>query len=211
MSSHCPPNNSSHPSDCQILEQYRNRSQEHSRKDARPEDQVLTAKAEPIKLLLLDVDGVLTDGSLIYTENGVEGKTFNTQDGLGVRLVEKGGIDVGLITARRSELVKRRGEELGIKYIMQDIDNKFDAFKEILKRSNLKPFQICYMGDDWIDLPLLSRVGLAACPANGVPEVKEVCHFISDRPGGSGAVRELCDLIIRAQGIHDKLLQQFLK
>ena len=212
MSSHCPPNDSdSHPSDCQILENFRKRSHERSRQDDSPENRLLMAKAEPVQLLLLDVDGVLTDGSLIYTENGSEGKSFNTQDGLGIRLVQKGGVEVGIITARKSELVRKRAEELGMKYIMQGIGKKLDAFKEILKLSTLKPYQVCYMGDDWIDLALLSRAGLAACPLNGVPEVKAICHYVSSRAGGSGAVRDVCDLIIGAKGMHDRLLQQYMK
>lgn len=212
MSSHCPPNDSdSHPSDCQILENYRHRSQQRSRQNDSPEYRLLLAKAEPIKLLLLDVDGVLTDGCLIYTENGIEGKSFNTQDGLGIRLLQKSGVEVGLITARKSEIVRRRAEELGMKYIMQGISNKLDAFKEILKRSTLKPYQICYMGDDWIDLALLTRAGFSACPLNGVREVKEICHFVSSRPGGTGAVREICNLIIEAKGMHDTLLQHYMK
>jgi 3-deoxy-D-manno-octulosonate 8-phosphate phosphatase (KDO 8-P phosphatase) len=212
MSSHCPPNASdAHPSDCQILENYRKRSQARGRQDDSPENRLLMAKAEPIELLLLDVDGVLTDGSLIYTENGSEGKSFNTQDGLGIRLVQKGGVEVGIITARKSELVRKRAEELGMKYIMQGIGKKLDTFKEILKLSALKPYQVCYMGDDWIDLALLSRAGLAACPLNGVTEVKEVCHYVSSRTGGAGAVRDVCDLIIQAKGMHDRLLQQYMK
>ena len=212
MSSHCPPNDpDSHPSDCQILENYRHRSQQRSRQDDSPQHQLLMARAEPVKLLLLDVDGVLTDGSLIYTENGIEGKSFSTQDGLGIRLLQECGVEVGLITARQSEIVRKRAEELGMSYILQGISNKLDAFKEILKRSPLKPYQICYMGDDWIDLALLARAGFAACPCNGVREVKEICHFVSSRPGGSGAVREICDLIIQAKGMHDSLLQHYMK
>jgi len=212
MSNQCPPNApDGHPSDCQILEQYRNRAQERLRRDDTPEYRLLMAKAEPIRLLLLDVDGVLTDGSLIYFENGVEGKSFNTQDGLGIRLVQESGVEVGVITARRSDLVRKRAEELGMKYIMQGVDNKLKTFREILRITDLKPFQACYMGDDWIDLSLLSRAGLAACPFNGVPEVKAVCHFVSKRAGGAGAVREVCDLIIRAHGMHDRLLNNYMK
>lgn len=199
-----------HPSDCDILEGYRKRSQEKA--DRRPSEQekLILAKAEPVSLLLLDVDGVLTDGSLIYSENGVESKVFNTQDGLGIRLVQKGGVDVGIITARKSPMVQKRGEELDMKYICQGAKNKLDAFKDIVKRAGVKPYQVCYMGDDLIDLGLLTRVGLAACPANAVAEVKEACHFITDRTGGSGAVRQTCELILRAKGRYEELVQQFL-
>jgi 3-deoxy-D-manno-octulosonate 8-phosphate phosphatase (KDO 8-P phosphatase) len=211
MSNQCPPNtNNSHPTDCQILEAFRSRSYERARSRDTAELRLLLAKAEPVKLLLLDVDGVLTDGSLIYTEGGEEAKAFNTQDGLGIRLAQKAGIDVGLITARSSSLVNRRATELGLKYIQQGIARKLDAFKELLTLSGLKPYQVCYMGDDWIDLALLTRTGFAACPANSVPEVKEICHLVTSRLGGHGAVREVCDLIIQAKGAREKLLQQYM-
>ncbi|PID44701.1 MAG: 3-deoxy-D-manno-octulosonate 8-phosphate phosphatase [Proteobacteria bacterium] len=202
-----PQDGTSYPSDCQLLEKYRSRVRENNEHKIHNEDQPLFAKAEPLQLLLLDVDGVLTDGSLIYTENGSEAKAFNTQDGLGIRLLQKAGVNVGLITARRSDLVYRRARELDFRHIKQGIDNKVDAYKEIIRREQLKPYQVCYMGDDWIDLPLLTKVGLAACPANSVPEVKEACHFITGRPGGYGAVREVCTLILKAKGELDNLLQ----
>ena len=211
MSDPCSPRDDlSHPTDCQILEGYRTRSRQRAEYWQTPEMKVLFAKAEAIKLLLLDVDGVLSDGTLIYSESGDEAKAFNTQDGLGIRLVQKGGVAVGLITARQSDIVQRRGEELGMAYIRQGIGKKRDAYREIRDQAGLKPFEVSYMGDDWIDLPLLSRVGLAACPANAVPEVQDVCHFIANRPGGHGAVRELCDLILRAKGQHQNLLQDFM-
>jgi len=199
-----------HPSDCEILAGYRRRAWEKSEQPLTQQDKLLLAKAEPIRLLLLDVDGVLTDGSLIYTETGVEAKAFNTQDGLGIRLVQKAGVDVGVITARRSPIVQKRGEELDMKYIFQGARNKLDAFKKILDQSGIKPYQVCYMGDDLIDLGLLTRVGLAVCPINAVDEVKERCHFITDSAGGAGAVRQACMLIVRAKGRYEELVQQFL-
>ena len=198
-----------HPSDCEILEGYRRRSREKNR-PLSEEQRVVFAKAEPIRLLLLDVDGVLTDGRLYYSDEGVESKTFCTQDGLGIRLLQRAEVMTGIITARTSSLVARRGEELDMDQIRQGVSNKLEEFKSILNETSLKPYQVCYMGDDLIDLSLLTRVGLAACPANAVDEVKEACHFITRRPGGAGAVRETCDLIIRAKGLHDTLLQQFL-
>lgn len=203
----CPPE--AHPSDCEILDAYRTRSRARQQQPSEAE-RLLLAKAEPVRLLLLDVDGVLTDGSLIYSENGAEAKSFNTQDGLGIQLVQKAGVDVGIITARSSELVRRRAEELGMKYIAQGVANKLVAFKEILRQASLKPYQVCYMGDDWIDLSLLTRVGLAVCPANAVAEVQEACHWVTDRTGGGGAVRDACDLIVRSRGLRDALLQEFL-
>ena len=201
--------NNAFPSDCEVLEGYRARSRERSREPSEQEKLVL-AKAEPVRLLLLDVDGVLTDGSLIYSNKGVESKTFNTQDGLGIRLVQQAGVEVGIITARTSKLVQQRAEELGMKYISQGVKNKGAEFKTILAKTELKPYQVCCMGDDLIDLALLTRAGLAACPANAVNEVRQRCHFICSRSGGRGAVREIRDLIIRAKGLHEQLVQQFL-
>lgn len=199
----------SHPSDCDILEGYRRRARE-KKPTPTEEERVLLAKAEPIRLLLLDVDGVLTDGRLYYSDEGIESKTFNTKDGLGIRLVQKAGVMTGIITARQSRLVARRAEELDMDHIRQGARNKLEELKSILSETGLKPYQVCYMGDDLIDLSLLTRVGLAACPADAVESVKEICHFISRRPGGDGAVREICDLIVQAKGLYDKLVQQFL-
>ncbi|NNK58635.1 MAG: HAD hydrolase family protein [Desulfofustis sp.] len=205
---HCA-SDGSHPSDCDILEGYRSRAREKKRPPAE-EERVLLAKAGPIRLLLLDVDGVLTDGRLYYSEEGVESKTFNTKDGLGIRLVQRAEVMTGIITARQSRLVARRAEELEMDVIRQGARNKLEEFKSILGETGFKPYQVCYMGDDLIDLSLLTRVGLAACPADAVEGVKEVCHFISSHPGGGGAVRETCDLIVQAKGLYEKLVQQFL-
>ena len=206
--SHCA-SGGAHPSDCDILEGYRRRVREKNRPPSE-EERVVLAKAEPIRLLLLDVDGVLTDGTLFYSDQGIESKGFNTQDGLGIRLVQQAKVMTGIITARTSHLVARRAEELDMEHIRQGAGNKLGEFKSILSDTGLKPYQVCYMGDDLIDLSLLTRVGLATCPANAVGDVKDVCHFIASRPGGGGAVRETCDLIIRAKGLHDTLMQQFL-
>ncbi len=172
--------------------------------------QTTLSKAKDIKLLLLDVDGVLTDGSLIYSHEGKESKAFNTQDGFGLRMLQDAGVVVGIITARSSEALERRSQDLGISHLYQGSSNKLDAYKEIVKKSNLKPFQIAYMGDDWLDLVLLKRAGLAVAPANAVPEVQEMVHYITEQSGGHGAVRELCDLILEGLGKHKELYQQYM-
>ena len=174
-----------------------------------PEYQRALAKAKDIRLLLLDVDGVLTDGTLLYTDSTAESKSFNTQDGFGLRLLLDSGIDVGIITARKSEVVARRARELKMTYVYQGMGNKNEAFKDIIKSSGFKPYEIAYMGDDWLDLVLLVQVGLALTPANGVPEVKEVAHFITERQGGHGAVRDACNLILDAKGLTGQLLQSY--
>lgn len=173
-------------------------------------DETLLAKAREVKLLLLDVDGVLTDGNLIFSDNPIESKAFNTQDGFGIRLLQEAGIDVGVITARKSSAVSRRAENLKMRYVYQGESDKLTAYNAILKDSGFKPVEIAYMGDDWLDLILLKRVGFAVAPANGVAEVKEIAHYTTAQSGGNGAVRELCDLILRAKGVHRKLLQSYM-
>lgn len=212
MSADCTPSQNqtdTYPSDCEILEGYRARVREKSSRQPGPEMQRALNRAKEIKLLLLDVDGVLTDGTLFYSGSTEEAKSFNTQDGFGLRLLQEAGVDVGIITARKSEVVARRSAELKMRYTYQGAPNKNQAFKEIVRNSGLKPFQIAYMGDDWLDLVLLQQAGLALVPANGVPEVREVAHFITPRSGGCGAVRDACDLILRAQGKTGALLQKY--
>ncbi|MFH0783814.1 MAG: HAD hydrolase family protein [Pseudomonadota bacterium] len=192
------------------MEGYRAIAREKARQGNKVKRSLVMAKAKDIRLLLLDVDGVLTNGSLLYTGSSEESKAFNTQDGFGLRLLQDAGIDVGIITARKSEVVARRAIELKIRFIYQGAPNKSEAFKDILKVSGLRPFEIAYMGDDWLDLVLLQQVGLAIVPANGVREVKEMAHFITERMGGEGAVREACDLILDAKNLTAELLQKYL-
>lgn len=198
-----------YPSDCEILEGYRQRVRDRSKMKNVSFDPVLLERAKHINLLLLDVDGVFTDGTLLYSSSGEEYKPFNTQDGFGLTLLHQAGIKTGIITARQSEMVRRRGEELKMAYVHQGTRKKNDAFKEILKSSGMKPFEVAYMGDDWLDLVLLQQVGLAAAPANGVQEVKDVAHYVTPRPGGQGAVRDLCTLLLTARGEFDRLLGEY--
>ncbi|TKB26258.1 3-deoxy-D-manno-octulosonate 8-phosphate phosphatase [Desulfopila sp. IMCC35006] len=209
MADNCPPSPTDYPSDCEILEGYRTRVRERDSRKNDPQRVRALAKAREIKLLLLDVDGVLTDGTLLYTGSGEESKSFNTQDGFGLRLLGEAGVDTGVITARQSEVVARRTKELNMRFIYQGVGNKNDAFREIMRVSGLKPFQIAYMGDDWLDLVLLQQVGLAIAPANAVPEVQEIVHFITERPGGGGAVRDACDLLVEAKNLALELLQKY--
>lgn len=172
-------------------------------------DARIAARAEKISLLLLDVDGVLTNGLLTFSNDGAESKVFNTQDGFGIRLLQDAGIDVGVITARKSAAVAMRCENLNMRYVYQGDSNKLNAYNEIMEKSSLKPFEVCYMGDDWLDLILLNRVGLAAAPANAVAEVLASVHLVTDKSGGEGAVREVCDVILKAKKLHEKLLQRY--
>ncbi|MBU1568624.1 MAG: HAD hydrolase family protein [Proteobacteria bacterium] len=209
MSDQCSSSDSQYPSDCEVMEGYRTIAREKANRVSHPERKLALAKAKDIRLLLLDVDGVLTNGSLLYTGNSEESKAFNTQDGFGLRLLQEAGLDVGVITARKSEVVARRASELKMRFIYQGIPNKNEAFKDILKVSGLRPFEIAYMGDDWLDLILLQQVGLAVAPANAVREVKEIAHFIAERMGGEGAVRDACDLILESQNLTEALLQKY--
>lgn len=159
----------------------------------------LRSRALKIKLVVFDVDGVMTDGSIIYDENGVEYKTFNAKDGQGIVNITKAGIKTAIITARENNTVKHRFENLGMTKLYMGQRNKLNALKEMLEEYNLDYSEVAYMGDDLPDLCVLKEVGLACCPNDAVQEVKSVCHFVSSRRGGRGAVRELTDLIYKTQ------------
>ena len=210
MTSHCSATPPGYPSDCEVTEGYRSMARD---RQARPVDQnrqLALARAKEIRLLLLDVDGVLTNGALHYSGSTGESKSFHTQDGFGISLLQEAGIDTGVITARESEVVARRAGELKMRYIYQGRRDKNEALKEILKVSGYRPFQVAYMGDDWLDLVLLQQVGLAIAPANAVREVKEIAHFVTERKGGAGAVRDACDLILEAKNLVAEMLQKYL-
>lgn len=167
-------------------------------------------KAKKIRLLLLDVDGVLTDGKLYFNNDGQEMKAFNTLDGHGIKVLRKSGVEVGIITGRESALVSRRANDLGIKLIRQGREDKFDALQEILKEYPCELEQIAYMGDDYPDLLVMTKVGFALTVNNAVSAVAERAHWQSERRGGEGAVRDACDFIMRAQNTFDQTLSQYL-
>ena len=154
----------------------------------------LRNKALKIKMVVFDVDGVMTDGSITYDENGVEYKTFNAKDGQGIVMLTKAGIITAIITARENATVKHRFNNLGMTKLYMGQKNKIIAMKELLSEYNLDFSQVAYMGDDLPDICVLREVGLACCPSDAVGEVKDICHFISSKRGGRGAVRELTDL-----------------
>ena len=201
-----------YPSDCDITQGLlaRARQREEQRMAERGTSwSAALSRAAKVKLLLLDVDGVLTDGSIVYTHSGTEMKAFNTKDGFGIRLLQESGVAVGVITARTSEAVRRRAEDLKLSHVHQGIRNKIEVFERILASEQLAPAEVAYMGDDWLDLPLLIRVGLAAAPADAVAEVREIAHYVAASPGGRGAVREICNLIIAARGKERELLEKY--
>lgn len=157
--------------------------------------------AKKIKLLAFDVDGVMTDGSVTYDENGVEYKTFNVKDGHGLVRAVKSGFITAIITARNNGTVEHRARNLNITEVYQGCLNKITALDEILEKYGLKYENVAYMGDDLPDMCILEKAGLACCPNDAVDEVKSVCNFRSSINGGRGAVRELCDFILDTQGI----------
>lgn len=162
--------------------------------------------AKNIKLVAFDVDGVMTDGSLTFLEDGREIKTYNAKDGLGVVMLSKAGIITSIITARNNNVVKIRAQQIDIQELYMGQKNKTLALMELCEKHNIKPSEIAYMGDDMPDICVLKEVGLKCCPNDAVKPVKEVCNYISNFGGGKGAVRELCDFILSAKDItYDKL------
>jgi len=173
-------------------------------------DTQLQARARRIELLLLDVDGVLTDGRLYFSETGDEFKAFSTLDGLGIKLLRRSGVRVGIITGRQSELVARRAGNLGLDLLIQGREDKWEALQEWREQNPTELDQIAFMGDDWPDLTIMTRVGLALTVANAHPSVSQRVHWQSQHKGGEGAVREACDLLLQARGDFDSLLEHYL-
>jgi len=166
-------------------------------------------RAASVRLLILDVDGVLTDGSLTYGADGEVTKTFNVLDGLGIELLQKTGVPVAIISARKSAVVVRRAADLKIAHVYQGFHDKRIAFAELLALTGLTAEQCCYIGDDVIDLPLLRKVGLAVTVPTGHPEVQHRTHYVTRAAGGRGAVREVCDLLMRVQNNYETALAPF--
>src|SRR6185369_16230339 len=162
-----------------------------------------------IRLLLLDVDGVMTDGSIIYDGNGLETKCFNVRDGHGIKMLQRHGVEVGIITGRTSIVVDIRAKELGINLVYQGALKKLESYTDAKEKTGFEDSQIAYMGDDIIDVPVLRRVGFAAVPLDGLPEVQAVAHFVSSHGGGRGAVREVCDMILKGRGVWDEIVARY--
>jgi 3-deoxy-D-manno-octulosonate 8-phosphate phosphatase (KDO 8-P phosphatase) len=173
-------------------------------------DAALRERAANIRMLVLDVDGVLTDGKLYFDHAGNEMKAFNTRDGLGMKALQRCGIEVAVITGRKSEAVAHRMAQLDVRHVYQGREDKLNAFLHLLKITGLDAQQVCFAGDDWIDLPVLSRAGLAVSVADAEDRVKEQSHWITQRNGGDGAVREICNLILAAQGKDQDILDEIL-
>jgi len=167
-------------------------------------------RASRIKLLLMDCDGVLTDGRLMLLENGDEQKLFNVRDGQGLVLLRRMGVQTGIISGRRSSFVDLRARELAINYLRQGSGDKVKDFDELLAESGLEASAVAFVGDDLGDIPLLRRAGLAVAVADAVAEVRAVAHYVTQLPGGHGAVREAIELILKAQDRWDEAVKHFL-
>ena len=168
-------------------------------------------RAARIKLLALDIDGVLTDGTVIWDSQEVETKVFNVRDGLGIKLLQKAGIKVAMISGRNSVVNRKRAKELAIEDVYEGILKKGPALQKVLDDHGLTADEAAFMGDDVIDLPALAMAGLAMAPANAVLEAKEAAHWISRFDGGFGAVREAVELILKAKGIWQSSIQLYFE
>ncbi len=167
--------------------------------------------AKKIKLAIFDVDGVMTDGSLYLADDGQEFKAFNSLDGHGMKMLNRSGVELAIITGRNSQLVALRAINLGVTHLYQGSEDKLTAFLDVLEKSGLDPAECAYMGDDVVDLPVMRRCGLAVCVPAAPALVKQHSHYITQLPGGGGAVRELCELIMQAQGTFETQMAPYLK
>ncbi len=162
-----------------------------------------------LKLMIFDVDGVLTDGTIFYHDDGSETKTFDVKDGHGIKLLLRAGLDAALITGRHSEVVRHRADDLGIELLYQGIHNKIEALEDIIMRTGLKEIDLGYLGDDLIDIPVMRRVGLAAEVADASPHILPYAHYVTRARGGRGACREVCELILQAQNRWDSVTRRY--
>lgn len=173
--------------------------------------QDIIRKAAKIRLVIFDVDGVLTDGSLYLGDDGQEYKAFNSRDGHGMKMLQQSGVEIGIITGRTSNVVATRMAGLGIKHLYQGQEEKLPAFEELLKKLSLRAEQVAYVGDDVIDLPILIRAGLAIAVQDAHQLVKQHSHWTTPNPGGRAAARDVCELIMQAQGTLEAQLHLYLK
>ncbi len=167
-------------------------------------------KLSNISLLLLDVDGVLTNGQVIYDDDGKQTQIFNVKDGLGIRLMQESNLEVGIITGRSSQALLHRCHNLGIDLLFDGIRDKLDALKTIIKKRGIETDKIAFVGDDLPDLPVMGNVGLSIAVADAHPIVKNAADMVTRAAGGNGAVREVCEAILKANGMYDSLIKKLL-
>jgi 3-deoxy-D-manno-octulosonate 8-phosphate phosphatase (KDO 8-P phosphatase) len=167
-------------------------------------------RARAVRLAIFDVDGVLTDGGLHYSDSGEETKVFDVRDGHGLKMLKESGVELAIITSRTSRCVTRRAQELGIELLSQGVKDKVAAFQGLLAKLDLAPGACAYMGDDWLDLPVLIRAGLALSVPEAPVAVRTRAHYVTQLGGGRGAVREVCELIMQAQDTYESQLAGYL-
>ncbi|MBU1193851.1 MAG: HAD-IIIA family hydrolase [Proteobacteria bacterium] len=167
-------------------------------------------KLSNIKLLLLDVDGVLTDGTITYCDSGEQIKSFNSKDGLGLRLLMDSGVQVGIVTGRTSMALKHRCDNIGITLLFDGIKEKSKILSTIESRTKIPAEHMAYVGDDLIDLPIMKKVGLSFCVADASDEVKDHADIVTEKNGGKGAVREICEMILKSKGKWETILNRYL-
>lgn len=173
--------------------------------------QDILQKAAQVKLVIFDVDGVLTDGRLFFGDDGQEYKAFHSRDGHGMKMLQQSGVEVGIITGRTSKVVEHRMANLGVQHVYQGKLEKLPAYEELITKLGLTPEQVAYMGDDVVDLPIMLRVGLAVATNDAHKLVTQHAHWQTPHGGGQGAARDLCELIMEAQGTLEAAMQAFLK
>lgn len=171
---------------------------------------MIDKKLKQIKILLLDADGVLTNGQILYLSNGEEAKNFNVRDGLGIRMLRQTGIKVGIISGRGSTAVDRRASELGIEYCHTGVKDKLSLFDTIIEKAGCTADQAAFVGDDLVDLGPMKKAGIAIAVADAHEIVKKHADIVTDLPGGCGAVREICEKILAAKGLWDEIVQRWL-
>jgi 3-deoxy-D-manno-octulosonate 8-phosphate phosphatase (KDO 8-P phosphatase) len=167
-------------------------------------------RAARVKLLLMDCDGVLTDGRITLLENGDEEKSFHTRDGHGIVLLHRAGLSSGIISGRTSSLVERRARELGMRYVRQGTWDKIKDFDELLAEAGVTEHEVAFVGDDVTDIPLMQRSELAVAVADAVHETRAAAHYVTQLPGGHGAIREVAELILKAQGRWSELMKRYI-
>lgn len=168
-------------------------------------------RARRVRLILLDVDGVLTDGGIHMGPDGYDGRSFHSRDGQGIRMGQRGGLVFGIVSGRASRVVTARAAELDITEVHQQIDDKLACLRDICSRLDVAPEAVCYVGDDLVDVPVMRRVGFAAAPADAAPEARQAAHYVTRLEGGRGAVREVIDVALQASGKWQQVTAHYLK
>ena len=168
-----------------------------------------SSRIKKVKMLILDVDGVLTDGRIIWTSSAEEMKLFNVQDGVGIILARRAGLKIAIISARKSKVTEIRAKELKITEVHQSTESKLIAYKELIDKYKLSDEEVAYIGDDIHDIPVLKRAGFAVAVSNAQEEVKQVSHHVTEKNGGNGAVREVINMILKTKGLWDKVVEKY--